>query len=71
MNELQKQLLKIEERIDYLTQIKASSEWGNLEGFKRNCNDLKQSIYDYSETELSNSIRKLDDSIRFLEDRAE
>ncbi len=71
MNELQKKLLKIEERIDYLIQIKDSSEWGNLEGFKRNCDDLKQSIYDYTKKELAGAIRKLDDSIHFLEDRAE
>jgi len=71
MNELQKQLLKIEERINYLIQIKDSSEWGNLEGFKHNCEDLKQSIYDYTEKEMAGAIRKLDDSIRFLEDRAE
>jgi len=71
MNELQKQLLKIEERIDYLIQIKDSSEWGNLEGFKHNCQDLKHSIYDYTEKELAGAIRKLEDSIQFLEDRAE
>jgi len=71
MTDLQKKLLKIEERIDYLIHIKDSTEWGNLEGFKHNCEDLNQSIYDYSEKELAGAIKKLDDSITFLEDRAE
>ena len=34
MNEQLKQLQKIEERINYLIQIKDYSNWGNLDGFK-------------------------------------
>ncbi len=36
MKELLKQLLKIEERINYLLQVKDFSNWGNLDGFKKN-----------------------------------
>jgi len=71
MNEQLKQLQKIEERIDYLIQVKDYSNWGNLDGFKANCEQLKITIYDYSEEEIIREIRKLHDSVTFLEERAE
>lgn len=71
MNEQQKKLLKIEERINYLIQIKDFSNWGNLDGFKKNCEKLKGSVYELTEEQLNREIRKLDDSISFLEERAE
>ncbi|GAB6194039.1 carboxyl transferase domain-containing protein [Desulfocastanea catecholica] len=71
MKELLKQLLKIEERINYLLQIKDYSNWGNLDGFKKNCDQLKLGIYDHTEEQLSAEIRKLNESISFLEERAE
>ena len=71
MNEQQKQLQKIEERINYLLQIKDFTVWGNLDGFKATCDQLKQTIYDYSVDQLTGEIRKLNESISFLEERAE
>ena len=71
MKELLKQLGKIEERINYLLQIKDFSNWGNLDGFKKNCDQLKHSVYDLSEEKLAAEIRKLNESISFLEERAE
>ena len=71
MKELLKQLLKIEERINYLLQVKDHTNWGNLDGFKKNCDHLKLTIYDYTEEKLSVEIRKLKESISFLEERAE
>ncbi|MEJ2057680.1 MAG: hypothetical protein P8X39_07570 [Desulfofustis sp.] len=71
MKEQLKQLHRIEERISYLIQIKDYSNWGNLDGFKSTCDQLKHTVYDYSEEELSAEIRKLNDSILFLEERAE
>ncbi|THB75841.1 MAG: acetyl-CoA carboxylase carboxyl transferase subunit alpha/beta [Desulfobulbaceae bacterium] len=71
MNEQLKELQKIEERINYLHQIKDYSNWGNLDGFKSSCEQLRQSIYDYSEEKVGSEIRKLHDSISFLEERAE
>jgi len=71
MNEQLKNLQKIEERIDYLIQIKDYSNWGNLEGFKTNCSHLRHTIYDYSEEQIAAEIRKLHESICFLEERAE
>jgi len=71
MNEQLKQLQKIEERINYLIQLKDFSNWGNLDGFKTACDRLKQTVYDHSEKEILSEIRKLHDSISFLEERAE
>jgi acetyl-CoA carboxylase carboxyl transferase subunit beta len=71
MNEQLKELQKIEERINYLIQIKDYSNWGNLEGFKTSCEKLKQTVYDHSEEQFTGEIRKLHDSISFLEERAE
>lgn len=71
MSEQLKQLQKIEERINYLLQIKDYNNWGNLEGFKETCDSLKNSVYDLTEEQLSGEIKKLDESIYFLEERAE
>ncbi|MBT8362679.1 MAG: acetyl-CoA carboxylase carboxyl transferase subunit alpha/beta [Deltaproteobacteria bacterium] len=71
MNEQLKQLQKIAERINYLIQIKDYSNWGNLDGFKTSCEKLKQTVYDHSEEQFTGEIRKLHDSISFLEERAE
>lgn len=71
MNELLKQVQKIEERISYLLQIKDFANWGNINDFKEKCENLKQTIYDYSEEQVIAEIRKLGESITFLEERAE
>ena len=71
MKEQLKQLHHLEERVDYLIQIKDYSNWGNLDGFKSSCQRLKQTVYDFSEEEVWAQIRKLNDSICFLEERAE
>ncbi len=71
MKEQLKQLQNIEERINYLIQIKDYSNWGNLDGFKNSCNQLKKTVYDFSEEHLWAEIRKLNDSVCFLEERAE
>ncbi|MCL2344440.1 MAG: acetyl-CoA carboxylase carboxyl transferase subunit alpha/beta, partial [Desulfobulbus sp.] len=71
MNEQLQQLQKIEERISYLLQIKDYSSWGNLDGFKATCERLKQTMYDHTVERMQSEIRKLNDSISFLEERAE
>lgn len=71
MNELLKALQKIEERINYLIQIKDFTNWGNLFGFQETCIQLKQNPYEYHEEQFALEIRKLDESITFLEERAE
>lgn len=71
MNEQLKQLQKIEERINYLLQIKDYNNWGNLDGFKKDCEAIKSTVYDYTAEQLQGQIRKFDESISFLEERAE
>ncbi|MDR3631887.1 MAG: carboxyl transferase domain-containing protein [Desulfocapsaceae bacterium] len=71
MKEQLKELLKIEDRINYLIQLKDFSSWGNLTGFKETCGRLKQTLYDCTQEQLIQEIGKLDDSISFLEERAE
>ncbi|MEE4313204.1 MAG: acetyl-CoA carboxylase carboxyl transferase subunit alpha/beta, partial [Desulfofustis sp.] len=71
MKEQLKQLLKIEERINYLIQIKDYSNWGNLDGFKAGCDRLKQTVYDLPDDQFWGEVKKLHDSIAFLEERAE
>ncbi|RUM44655.1 MAG: acetyl-CoA carboxylase carboxyl transferase subunit alpha/beta, partial [Desulfocapsa sp.] len=71
MIELLKLLQKIEERINYLIQIKDFTNWGNLFDFQETCTQLKQNPYDYTEEQLQMEIRKLNESIVFLEERAE
>ncbi len=71
MKELLKKLQKIEERINYLCQLKDYSNWGNLNGYKETCEHLKKTVYDHSRELFDREIQKLDESIRFLEERAE
>lgn len=71
MEDLRKRLLKTEERINYLSQIKEGSEWGNLAGLQEKFNHLRDSFYDYSEEELTEKVRTLEDSIAFVEERCE
>ncbi len=71
MKEKFKQLQKIEERINYLLQIKDYSNWGNLDGFKSTCERLKQTLYDHTEEQMDGELRRLNESISFLEERAE
>ena len=71
MTELLKVLQKIEERINYLIQIKDFTNWGNLFSFQETCTQLKQNPYEYHEKQFKAEIRKLDESISFLEERAE
>ncbi|CAG36542.1 carboxyl transferase domain-containing protein [Desulfotalea psychrophila] len=71
MTEQLKKLHKIEERINYLLQVKDFNNWGNLEEFKAGCESIKNSIYDFTAEETASEITKLDESISFLEERAE
>jgi len=57
MEDPRKRLLKIEERISYLVQIKDGSEWGNLSGLREKFIGLLDRFYDYREEELAEEIR--------------
>lgn len=71
MEDPRKRLLKIEERISYLVQIKDGSEWGNLSGLREKFIGLRDRFYDYREEELVEEIRSFEDSLAFLEARCE
>ena len=71
MEDLRKRLLKIEERINYLSQIKDGVEWGNLSGLREKIVILRDKFYDYTEDQLSEEIRALEESISFLEGHCE
>jgi acetyl-CoA carboxylase carboxyl transferase subunit beta len=71
MQDLRKRLLKAEERINYLDQIKEGSEWGNLGGLREKLSRLLDSFYEYAQEELGERVRTLEDSITFLEARCE
>ena len=53
MNDLVKQLKKIEQRIGYLVHIKGSASWGNLSGFQSDCETLKKSLFDLDKETLA------------------
>lgn len=71
MEDLRKRLLKTEERISYLIHLKDGDEWGNLAGLRDKFNLLRDKFYDFSEDELNEEIRTLEDSLSFLEARSE
>ncbi len=71
MEDINKRLLKIEDRISYISQIKESADWGNLTGLQEKAAKIREDFYDYSEAELADEIRGLEDAIQFLEERCE
>ena len=71
MEDINKRLLKIEDRISYISQIKESTDWGNLTGLQEKASKIRENFYDYSETDLADEIRGLEDAIQFLEERCE
>jgi len=71
MEDLRKRLLKTEEHITYLSQIRDGNEWSNLVTLQEKNERLKNGFYDYSQEELAEEIRSLEEAINFLEKRCE
>jgi acetyl-CoA carboxylase carboxyl transferase subunit beta len=71
MNDLIKQLQDVEQRIGYLIHIKDTDSWGNLTTFREEAEQLKQSVFDVDVEDFKTQVEKLDDAIRFLEERCE
>jgi acetyl-CoA carboxylase carboxyl transferase subunit beta len=71
MEDLRKRLHNLEERITYLVQVKEGSDWGNLAALPAKLEYFKESFYDFAEEDLSEEIRKVEDSVTFLEERFE
>ena len=71
MNDLIKQLQDLDQRIGYLIHIKDTADWGNLSTFRDEAEELKNSVFDVEPELFRQRLEKLEDSIRFLEDRCE
>ncbi len=71
MEDLRKRLLKTEERLTYLAQIRDGSEWANFTGLQEKNERLKSAFYDLGEEALAEEIRSLEEAIAFLEKRCE
>lgn len=71
MQEIRKRLLKIDERINYLIQVKGSSDWGNVDNLQERFVSARDSIFDLSQDALLAKITGLEDELTFLEERAE
>ncbi|MCW5199103.1 acetyl-CoA carboxylase carboxyl transferase subunit alpha/beta, partial [Desulfobulbus sp. F3] len=71
MNDLIKQLQELDQRIGYLIHIKDSDSWGNVAEFRRKSEQLRTAVFDISRDEFATRLGKLEDSIRFLEERCE
>jgi len=71
MNDLNKKLKKIEQRIGYLIHIKNTNSWGNLAGFQADCENLKKSMFDMDRDIFAAKLEKIENGISFLEERCE
>ena len=71
MEDIRKRLIKAEERVEYLIQVKDSKEWGNLGGTQEKILELKRQYYDLGEEELAGRVHALEEAIEFLEARCE
>jgi acetyl-CoA carboxylase carboxyl transferase subunit beta len=71
MEDNNKRLLKVEDRISYIAQVKEGTEWGNLNGLQEKAGKIRQNFYDYSEADLVDAIRGIEDAVQFLEERCE
>jgi acetyl-CoA carboxylase carboxyl transferase subunit beta len=71
MEDLRKQLLKIDERLTYLSHIKAGEDWGNIAGLRENLSKLRDSFYDLGPKKISAKVKSLEEGLHFLEMRCE
>ncbi|MDF1577813.1 MAG: acetyl-CoA carboxylase carboxyl transferase subunit alpha/beta [Desulfurivibrionaceae bacterium] len=71
MEDINKRLLKVEDRISYIAQVKEGTEWGNLAGMQEKTARIRENFYDYAESDLADQIRGLEDAVQFLEERCD
>ncbi|PLX46950.1 MAG: acetyl-CoA carboxylase carboxyl transferase subunit alpha/beta [Desulfobulbaceae bacterium] len=71
MQEIRKRLLKIDERINYLIQVKGSTTWGNVDSLQRRFGEVRDALFDLSREALLAKISGLEEELSFLEERAE
>ncbi len=68
MEDLRKRLLKIEDRIKYLVQIKEGNQRGNLSGIEEKYHHLTNFYYDFSQDDIGREILDIEESLAFLEE---
>ena len=71
MQEIRKRLTKIEERINYISQVKGSDTWGNVDSVLARFTAVRDAIFDISAEKMATKISNLEEEISFLEERAE
>jgi acetyl-CoA carboxylase carboxyl transferase subunit beta len=71
MENFRKRLLKSEERVSYLQQIKQDSKGANISGLEEKLQQIKKGFYDLGESRLEEEITVLEEAISFLEKRCE
>ncbi len=71
MQEIRKRLTKIEERLNYISQVKGSEKWGNVDSVLQRFVAVRDAIFDISTDKMATKIHTLEDEISFLEERAE
>ncbi|MDP2992665.1 MAG: acetyl-CoA carboxylase carboxyl transferase subunit alpha/beta, partial [Deltaproteobacteria bacterium] len=69
--EINKRLSQIELRVQYLLDIKEGAEWGNLGDLMGKVRRLKEEIYDRPEESIEADLAAMEETVSFLEDRAE
>lgn len=71
MQEIRKRLLKIDERINYLIQVKGSAVWDNVDSLQERYVAVRDSLFDLRPELLRTKIDGFEDELTFLEERAE
>ncbi len=71
MQEIRKRLLKIDERINYLIQVKGSAVWDNVDSLQERYVAVRDSLFDLRPEILRDKIDGFEDELAFLEERAE
>ncbi|OCC16548.1 Acetyl-coenzyme A carboxyl transferase alpha chain [Dissulfuribacter thermophilus] len=63
-------LSQLLERVSYLGDIKQDPTWRGLDEIQRSLLELKDSFYDIPENDLLRELERLEERLKFLEDRA-
>ncbi len=71
MEDIRKRILKVEDRISYLSWLKEGADWGNISGLQEKLARIRTNFYDIDLEEVLAEIRKIEDAVQFLEERAE
>ncbi|NTV14472.1 MAG: acetyl-CoA carboxylase carboxyl transferase subunit alpha/beta [Desulfobulbaceae bacterium] len=71
MEDIRKRLLKADDRISYISWLKEGADWGNVSSLQEKLAKIRTNFYDITMEDLLAEIRKIEDAIQFLEERAE